>query len=221
MIVLAEVFREAREHDPTFTEERHPNGVLRSHLSSYVRELGGAMLNRYPNALDPVVVNISLPVAVFEEGFALPEVGDPAAAPEVYRVRTTWAVARDGRRIRCPIIGELSIDSIHEFPALFHRGRTFFQLGLERDWNGFASLEVTYTPIPQGIAVADTTINLPADAMNTLIARLVTFMAGRAPETSSEMRRYHRQNFQEAETAFLDRVQAWDDAVISRVREVN
>lgn len=220
MIVLADLLSEAREHDPTFTEERHPRKVLLAHLSSYVRELGGKMLTRYPNALDPVVATIPLPVTTFEAGFALPTVGDPPVAPDVYRIRTTWVLDREGSRIRCPIIGELSTGAIHEFPSLFHRGRTFFQTGTVRDWNGFLSIEITYTPIPAGIPVGATTLALPGDAMNVLVTRLTAYMAIRAPETASELRRYHRGLHSEAEDAFLARVQQWDDAVISRTREV-
>jgi hypothetical protein len=220
VIVLADLLAEAREHDPTFTEERHPRKVLLAHLSSYVRELGGKMLTRYPNSLPPVVALVSLPVATFEAGFTLPEVGDPALPPDVYRIRTTWALDREGHRLRCPIIGELSIGAIHEFPSLFHRGRTFYQTGVERDWNGFTGIEITYTPIMGGIAVGATTLALPGDAMNALVTRLTSYMAIRAPETSGELRRYHRALHADAEQAFLERVQQWDDAVISRTREV-
>ncbi len=176
-LVAGDLIKSARDEHPTFDDRRHPDPVLLRELSRYQRELLAKIV-----AMDPTLaveyVDTPLPLAVFENGIAIPAYKYPFGAQVTH--------VRDGRTHPVEIVSWES-NTLYRHAVYLLNG-ILFLCGKAHDWEHFTNIRFLYVPEIAALAMQTTAVltYLPNAAESTLVSYLAMKMAQRGGAADGE-----------------------------------
>lgn len=216
-----EIIAQARELDPSFTPQRHPNRVALHRLSRLQRRLVAelAKLDRRAIASE---FEVALPLTDFDAGVPL-EDGESVPAPiemtAIHRPLDLW-MKRDRRPRRLDLVTWADRHRV-EWPAVWIREGRLYLSGTAEEWRDAERIVLTYTPTPAAVTHPDDELLLPLSAEDVLVLQLGAFFASRS--NTQELAR-PRADYQfdagQAEASWLDEIRRRRGATSSRTREV-
>lgn len=172
----------ARDRHPTFDEPRQPTGPVYRELARIVQELQDVTLGYIPEYTQlPVTTTVTLPLAAFADGIALPAC---RSVEEVIAVDP--ASAQDPRSHEVALIdGGTRFARNTPKRSAWQEGDTLFLSGTAVDWQQFGTIEIVTVPIfsdvsADALQAANATLPLPDAAEPAVVARLAAFMARRS-----------------------------------------
>jgi hypothetical protein len=178
----ADVILAARDLNPAFTAQRHPDPVCLRFLSRYVRTLTAAIMAKRPRALAVTVTTVPLPLPNFAIGVEVP------ADLLLVEVRVRPSVRNDDafRRPVELIPGGQALAGHTRVPYGWREGNRVFLGGKADQWTAYDLLELRTIAMPASVTLG-ATIPFPDDALDVFCAQLGAFMARRhaeGPETT-------------------------------------
>ena len=173
MLVPSSIIDQARDIHPSFTENLHPNNVVRRFLSRWQREIVGRLLIADRHAVR-LVETVAFPLPTFEAGHAL------ASEPQyLHGGDVKYGNPDDTRELN--IVGwERRYDRV-PWPAAAVFADTVYFLGIVRDWANVTSVDLFYAPVPSALPDISTASVLPDQAESAAVAAAAQFMGSRIP----------------------------------------
>lgn len=168
----------ARNKHSAFNERDHPGKALRVELGRLERTLLQRAIERNQDYV-AAVQSTPLPLSVFANGITLPAhlavhdaelKGVNNATREVELA--PWHARNDPRQLY----------------TASQRGQVLYLLGTADQWNGWVSIDVTYTPRPTAPASAAAVLTVDELAEDALVTGLAAFMAGRGSRDSEDIK---------------------------------
>lgn len=204
-LLAGTVIDTARDRHAAFTKERHPNKAALRELSAYAKSLHGKILQIDPDVLRVDVVT-ALPLAVFDDGIALPAntqyVAEAVARFPATSSRTPFPIT---------IIDSAARNALNApRGAAWQVGNVLYLRSPDTLWRDFDAIALAVVTLPGDLADLTDNLALPDAANFACIERLASFFAGReAEETESKI---STQRFdakaEKAETEYLNTVRA-------------
>lgn len=206
MPTVATVLQQARWEDPSFTELRHTDAVLRAALADYQDELVGKVADLSPEEL-ALIATVPLPLATFSDGYALTEEIESEEVPLRIKKVLDWAssIGADGYEVPTRHIGMGARHGPHSTPAFWMRGATVFLIGAAADWRGYTELRIPYVPLPPETLSSTDELLFGSQATAVWKAYLAHRMAQRsAPAELARARREFVEEWMGIERQFLE-----------------
>lgn len=175
-LLAGNVIDAARDRNPAFDKQHHPNKAALRHLSQFVKRVHGQLTQLDPS-LVMLNVTTALPLADHSAGIALPA-GTRLVESVVGNYATTNSPPRDPYRIRL-------IDFVQRFAPNAPRGAAWQQGGYlflrapSTIWQSFASVTYAISTMPTDLAELADTIALPETAENACIEEIAYHFAKR------------------------------------------
>lgn len=215
---VGDVILAARDMNPAFTPQRHPDPVCRRFLSRYTKTLAGKIAALRPRALAATITTVNVASFDFAAGTTLPAFllvleaqlhrsGEPADA--LVPVDIIPGGDRFGRRQAVPF-GWLD-------------NAQFFLGGRAENYARFDTLAIRTFAMPTTAADADV-LPFDDDALDACAAQLAAFLGGRvanSPDTEEFDASTLRGDGAEAERVFLDRIGNQRRAEVWRIKRVS
>lgn len=217
-LLASSVVVQARELDPGFTPQRHPQGTVLRALARIQRRLI-AELAKIDRRQVTSTLEITLPLADFAAGAALEEAGQ---AIEVSRLHLPLDMYVEGLTLPRPL-DLIDWSDRHRTPfdrVAWIRGTRLYLSMEAADWTEVERIVVTYTPTPESVAITDELV-LPITAEEVLVQHLAGFMASRSKdEELARARGEYLNAAAQAEALWLAEIRQRIPATVSRTREV-
>jgi hypothetical protein len=212
-MTVAELIQEARYEDPSFTESRHTDRVLRSRVADYQRHLARRVADVAPEELTDVH-EIDLPLEDHEAGHEL------AWSSTYLRVlNEAEGVHVNGGVFPIEVIPhEARFEPTRTTPAWIMGGRLHLR-GDAEDWADVVKVRVFYVPSPEA-HLHDHSCPLFGElARSAYIAHLAYRMATRSPREVQRDLNGFRADWLACEEQFLEAMQG-RHVTSDRVRRV-
>lgn len=223
-MLASEIIDQARELDPSFTNERHPRKVAINFLSRLQRRLVAEWARLEETSGYVEVFTATFPLADFESGIALEtgeSVPEPLAITAFHNPLDIYLEGRLEEPDDIQLIAWADRNRRRRIRAAYVRENTLFFTGIEELWNDVVRVELTYTPTPADIAALDEELVLPITAEDALVSHLGAFFARRSKDTElARARREYMLEAQDAEALWLNEIRLREGAEISRTRVV-
>lgn len=174
---VADVIAGARAWHPAFDVNVHGDTVAFDWLSSFIRIERRKLQSLVPEMILSQVT-ITLPLAVFSNGAAMPE--------DVETVFSAFALSETNPVVRGDPLGIVPLEHIQDVADFFGLAyvaqpvNRVYLRGVESDWNGTAGVLINYVPLPTAIAALADVVVLPAPYFDVAIAGLAVFFAMRS-----------------------------------------
>jgi hypothetical protein len=217
-----EIIAQARELDPSFTQQRHPNRVAINFLSRLQRRLVGEWAKHEETSNVETYV-VTFPLADFDAGELLVDPEESVASP-----LPITAIQRPLDMFVRGCVEPVDLDLIRwgdrnryvNSRAAYLVESTLHFTGHVEDYNDVLRVEFTYTPTPAAIAGLAEPLILPITAEDVVVSWLGAFFARRMNEKElARPRREYLQEALDAEALWIDELQRREGATLSRIRE--
>lgn len=221
MLTVAEVLREAREIDSSFTPTRHPEGVVLRALARIQRTLLEMLLKVDERAVTSTLT-ITLPLATFADGAPFQDDSTPPVALDILRIHEPldMYLSGDTRARRLDLIDWADRHRVPFVWGAWIRNNTLFLTGDENLWTDVTQIVVTYTATPGTVLIGGDLV-LPDRAANATVLMIADFMAGRArPAELSQPRAQYRQDAVDAVGSWIDSERRRIGVMVTQVRDV-
>lgn len=214
-----EVILTARDLHAAFEPTRHPNAVCWRFLTRYVRTLTSRILELRPRALTTTVTPVSLPLASFAAGTAIPS--DLLLLEVTARPMTRRS---DEDRVAVELLpGSQRLAGHTRLPWAWREGPTLFLGGRADQWTAFDRLDLRTVGIPATIVNDAAVLGFPDDALDCCALQLGAFLAKREA-TNGGSPPFNPANFiadaEAAEGTFLSRLTNQKRAEVFTMRRV-
>ncbi len=217
-LIASSIIQQARETDQSFTEVRHPEGVLLRALARIQRRLIGQLVRVDRRAVTSTF-EITLPLAVFDDGAAIED--PPGTAIDITAIHLPldmWLTG-DTRSTRLDLIDWTDRQRVPYQRAAWIRGTRLYLTGTVDLWKDVERIMLTYTPTPQTVA-ENTPLVLPLTAEDVLVLQLSRFMAMRSrPSELQRSKAEFTTDANDAELAWMDEVRRRLGVTVSQTRE--
>jgi hypothetical protein len=180
MRTAAEIIAEARYEDPSFTDSRHTDLVLRSRLADYQQELVSKVAEIVPEEL-ALALDVAVPAAEeIEDGVELlDDEDDPLRFVRI--LQHAEAYPADGDPFEATVVGLQARFAQHRWAPMWVRaGRLFFGTTSGFDWGDVDSVRIYYVPAPLPDVTDTTELVLGDAARGAYVAHLTWRMAQRS-----------------------------------------
>jgi len=200
MRLASQIIAEARYEDPSFTDTRHTDLVLRSRLADYQQELVSKVAELVPEELARAL-DIAVPEDLTTGVELLDEEDD--ALRFVRILPAAEAFPTEGDPIEAAVVGLQARFAQHRHAPVWVRdGHLYFGTTSGVDWAGIETVRIYYVPAPLPDVADDTELVMGDAARDTYVSHLTWRMAQRSarevqrpPESFEAYWRHREQMF--------------------------
>jgi len=204
MRTARQIIDEARYEDPSFTDSRHTDLVLRSRLADYQQELVSKVAEIVPEEL-ALALDVDVPEDIADgvELMLMEEsVGTPLSFVRILPHAEAFPI-EEGEPIEATVVGLQARFAQHRWAPLWVRdGRLYFGTTSGVDWSDIASVRIYYVPAPPPDVGDDTELVMGDSARGAYVSHLTWRMAQRSarevqrpPESFEAYWRHREQMF--------------------------
>lgn len=217
-----DIIRQARELDPSFDAQRHPQRVAINRLSRLQRRLVAEWVKVDKDAVVETF-EVTFPLADFNAGVELVEgesVQTPIRMTAVYSPLDVWYRGHiEPADLELITRSDRNRSAVRR--AAWLEGNTLRFTGEARLWSDVRFVRLSYAPTPEDIAALDEELVLPDTAEDALVTGLAAFFASRSNDRElARPRREYQAEAADSEALWLSELRHRRGAITSRTRMV-